>query len=98
MKNQIEIIETEKGFKTKGLNKEIAINLHLPAKLAYDILFLVNKKIENKDIKINDYERNTTTCPFFLKDNGIDFLIIFPDTYIRFPWEENCQELYMHQL
>lgn len=98
MKNHVEVVETEKGFITKGLNKNIAINLHLPAPLAKNILTIVSKKLTEESIKINDYERDVTTCPLFLKDNGSFFLIIFPDSLIRFPWERNCSPLYKSQI
>ncbi len=102
MIHDVIVEKTSTGFRTHGLEeegmKDIALNLTLPDHLATSILVAATQKLRNHELAINDVETEITTCPLFVKETPSSYLIIFPDEFLRFPWESNCSEVYKSQI
>lgn len=98
----IEKNENKKYF-TKGLSQfgylELMINLNLNKELVNQIVeIIVNKINEGEQIKNKYLNIDEISCPLYIRENENNLQIIFPDPFIKFPWESDCQELYKQQL
>lgn len=99
--NNIKIVRKDNYFITQGMNdynkKEVVISLDIDEKLANDILTIYCKKIiKNKTVPVKD--DSSLNCSVYFKEVGNYIIIVFPDPYGKYPWDEDCTEEYCNQL
>ena len=101
---KIEKIENEKDKKyiTRGLRdyglSEIVINLALDEFLAKEIINLIIIKLRKGEKFVEGYLKDEFTCPIYIKQDEDIMKLIFPDPFMRFPWDTQCQSPYRNQI
>ena len=85
-----------RGLKDYGLS-ELMINLPLDEEIANNIMLVILEKMNKTNIT-EGYLKDDFTCPIYIKEENNFTKLIFPDPFIRFPWDNNCEELYKQQI
>lgn len=100
-KNKIKILHKDNYFITKGLSKygkeEIIIALDMDEKLAEEILKKYCENIIKEDI-IPEKDEKILNCRIYFKKSKKGIILVFPDPYGKYPWEDGCDSRCRKQL
>lgn len=102
MKN-VNILNVNNQFITEGfkniINKELIINIPLDKEIVDYIIDKVYEMVElNPVIENNSSNSEILNCKIYFIHKEDNIIVVFPDVRMRYPWDENCEEMYKKQI